>query len=46
MHPYVIGRGYRMIALEWLVEQLVTEGAVFMTMENAAREANGKLDGK
>lgn len=46
MHPYVIGRGYRMIALEWLVEQLVTEGAVFMTMENAAREAKGKLDGK
>ena len=21
MHPFVIGRGYRMLALEWLVEQ-------------------------
>jgi peptidoglycan-N-acetylglucosamine deacetylase len=39
MHPYVIGRGYRMLALEWLVEQLAKEGAVFMTMEDAAEEA-------
>ena len=42
MHPYVIGRGYRMIALEWLVEQLAAEGAVFMTMESAALEAQEK----
>jgi hypothetical protein len=39
MHPYVIGRGYRMLALEWLFENLRAEGAVFMTMEQAAREA-------
>ena len=39
MHPYVIGRGYRMLALEWLLENLRAEGAVFMTMEQAAQEA-------
>jgi hypothetical protein len=39
MHPYVIGRGYRMLALEDLVDSLAKEGAVFMTMEEAAREA-------
>lgn len=43
MHPYVIGRGYRMLALEWLVEQLGTQGAVFMTMEDAAEEARTRL---
>jgi len=43
MHPFVIGRGYRMLALEWLVEQLVKEGAVFMTMEQAAEEARTRL---
>ncbi len=43
MHPYVIGRGYRMLALEWLTEQLAGEGAVFMTMEEAAEEAKRKL---
>jgi hypothetical protein len=39
MHPYVIGRGYRMLALEDLIDRLAKEGAVFMTMEEAAREA-------
>lgn len=43
MHPYVIGRGFRMYALEKLVDKLVAEGAVFMTMEEAAREARTKL---
>jgi peptidoglycan/xylan/chitin deacetylase (PgdA/CDA1 family) len=43
MHPYVIGRGYRMLALEGLVEQLSKLGAVFMTMEQAAEEAKAKL---
>jgi len=43
MHPYVIGRGYRMLALEELVDRLAKEGAVFMTMEDAAREAKQKL---
>lgn len=39
MHPYVIGRGYRMLALEDFVDALAREGGVFMTMEDAAREA-------
>jgi peptidoglycan-N-acetylglucosamine deacetylase len=43
MHPYVIGRGFRMYALEGLVDKLIADGAVFMTMEEAAREAKAKL---
>jgi peptidoglycan/xylan/chitin deacetylase (PgdA/CDA1 family) len=43
MHPYVIGRGYRMLALEEMVERLAMEGAVFMTMEEAAHEATQHL---
>ena len=43
MHPYVIGRGYRMLALEGLVDRLGNEGAVFMTMEEAAHEAEEKI---
>ena len=43
MHPYVIGRGYRMLALEDLVAKLAAEGAVFMTMEDAAAEARQRL---
>jgi len=43
MHPYVIGRGYRMLALEDLVTKLAAEGAVFTTMEEAAREAALRL---
>ena len=43
MHPYVIGRGYRMLHLERLVEHLVREGAVFMTMEDAARESRAHV---
>jgi len=43
MHPYVIGRGYRMLALEDMVDKLAKEGATFMTMEDAAREAEKNL---
>jgi peptidoglycan/xylan/chitin deacetylase (PgdA/CDA1 family) len=43
MHPYVIGRGYRMLALEDLIDRLAEQGAVFMTMEDAAREADARL---
>ena len=42
MHPYVIGRGYRMLALEDLVAKLAADGAVFMTMEQAAEEAKAE----
>lgn len=44
MHPYVIGRGYRMLALENLLDRLAREGAVFMTMEAAAREWAERTD--
>ena len=43
MHPYVIGRGHRMLALEDLVDRLIKEGAVFAMMEDAAREAASHL---
>jgi peptidoglycan-N-acetylglucosamine deacetylase len=46
MHPYVIGRGYRMLALEDLVTKLAAEGAVFLTMEEAAAEARQRLGGR
>ncbi len=37
-HPYVIGRGHRMLMLERLIERLKARGAVFCTMEEVARE--------
>jgi hypothetical protein len=43
MHPYVIGRGYRMLAFEELVKNLQAAGAVFMTMEEAAAEAQARM---
>jgi peptidoglycan/xylan/chitin deacetylase (PgdA/CDA1 family) len=43
MHPYVIGRGYRMLALEDFAARLANEGAVFMSMEEAAAEAKRRL---
>lgn len=43
MHPYVIGRGYRMLALEGLLKDLTAAGAVFMTMEDAAAEAQARM---
>ena len=43
MHPYVIGRGYRMLALEGLVRDLQAAGAVFMTLEDAATEAHARM---
>src|SRR5258706_386777 len=45
MHPYVIGRGYRMLALEDVVDALAREGAVFVTMEDAAQEAKVRIWG-
>jgi peptidoglycan/xylan/chitin deacetylase (PgdA/CDA1 family) len=43
MHPYVIGRGFRMFAFEKLVDKLIADGAEFMTMEDAAKVAREKL---
>jgi hypothetical protein len=39
----VIGRGYRMLALEALVKDLAAADAVFMTMEDAAAEAQARM---
>ena len=38
MHPYVIGRGHRMMAFEKLLKAVAEGGGVFVTMEEAARE--------
>jgi peptidoglycan/xylan/chitin deacetylase (PgdA/CDA1 family) len=37
-HPFVIGRGHRMLVLEKLIQALKGGGAVFTTLENAAAE--------
>jgi len=37
-HPFVIGRGHRMVVLEKLVSTLRDRGAHFMTLESAAAE--------
>ena len=34
-HPHVIGRGHRMMMLERLIQNLMEDGAEFMTMEQA-----------
>ncbi len=42
-HPFVIGRGGRMLMLEKLIRKLQREGAVFMTLENAATEYDQRV---
>lgn len=37
-HPFVIGRGHRMVALEKLIRALTDNGATFMKVEDAAIE--------
>jgi peptidoglycan/xylan/chitin deacetylase (PgdA/CDA1 family) len=37
-HPYVIGRGARMMMLERVIRAAADSGAAFLTMEEAARE--------
>jgi len=37
-HPFVIGRGHRMLILEELIGNLLSMGAVFLTMEDAVAE--------
>jgi len=37
-HPFVIGRGHRMLMLERLIEKLRARGAAFLTMEAAVKE--------
>lgn len=42
-HPFVIARGGRMLMLEKLIRRLKREGAVFMTLENAAAEYDQRV---
>jgi len=42
-HPFVIGRGHRILALEKLLKTLQEGGAEFSTMENAAAAYNRKF---
>ncbi len=41
-HPFVIGRGHRMMILERLIETVRAGGGVFVTMEQAAQEFLGR----
>ena len=43
LHPYVIGRGYRMLAFEGFIDNLIKEGAEFMTMEQALQETKKRM---
>ena len=42
-HPFVIGRGGRMLMLEKLIRKLQSEGAVFMTIESAVAAYQKKV---
>ena len=42
MHPFVIGRGHRMLLLERLIERLIAEGAQFTTMQDAAAKFDAR----
>jgi peptidoglycan/xylan/chitin deacetylase (PgdA/CDA1 family) len=41
-HPFVIGRGHRMMMLERLIQALNERGAAFASMEEAALEYQGR----
>jgi peptidoglycan/xylan/chitin deacetylase (PgdA/CDA1 family) len=41
-HPFVIGRGHRMMILERLILALIERGAEFMTMADAADAFDGQ----
>jgi peptidoglycan/xylan/chitin deacetylase (PgdA/CDA1 family) len=43
-HPFVIGRGHRMLMLERLIDKLRARNAVFLTMEEAVREWLARSD--
>jgi len=45
-HPFVIGRGHRMLMLERLIQGLAERGATFSTMEQAAEEYRGRRAGE
>ena len=45
-HPFVIGRGHRMMMLERLILGLIEQGAIFLTMEQAVDEFLGRVSGR
>ena len=42
-HPFIIGRGHRMLMLEKLVDTLLARGAVFVRMDAAAAEYRARV---
>ena len=42
-HPFIIGRGHRMLMLEKLVDALLARGAVFVRMDAAAAEYRARV---
>ena len=42
-HPYVIGRGHRMLMLEKLIEALTAMGAEFCTLDQIQREFRARV---
>ena len=38
LHPFVIGRGHRMLMLERLIDRLQGDGGLFVAMGEAAKE--------
>ena len=45
-HPFIIGRGHRMMMLEKLIRKCADNGAVFMTMEDAVAEFKKRKAGR
>ena len=45
-HPFIIGRGHRMLMLERLIQACADNGAVFMAMEDAVAEFKKRSKGK
>jgi peptidoglycan/xylan/chitin deacetylase (PgdA/CDA1 family) len=44
-HPFVIGRGHRMLMLVELIQRLLDKGAVFVTAQTAVTEFQDRLSG-
>ena len=45
-HPFIIGRGHRMMMLERLIRKCADNGAVFMAMEDAVAEFKKRKPGR
>ncbi|HKU71317.1 MAG TPA: polysaccharide deacetylase, partial [Burkholderiales bacterium] len=45
-HPFIIGRGHRIMMLERLIRKCADNGAVFLTMEQAVAEFKKRKAGR